>query len=65
MAINDEGQRADGVDSIEDDGTVVFTDLAVEILREVMGYSLAPLKFDDCDERAEELITSFRALADS
>ena len=65
LAINDEGQRADGVDSIEDDGTVVFTDLAVEIVREVMGYSLAPLKFDDCDERAEELIASFRAMTDS
>jgi hypothetical protein len=64
LAINLEGQRADGVKEIEDDGTVVFTDRAAEIVRQVLGYELAPLKFDECDERADELVGRFRALAD-
>ena len=62
LAINEAGQRADGVERIEDDGTVVYTDKAIQIMKEVLGYDLAPLKFDECDQQAEELITSFKAL---
>ena len=63
LAINEGGQRADGVERILDDGTVIFTDRAVDTLKDVLGYELAPLKFDECDERAAELIAVFRALA--
>jgi len=62
LAINEAGQRGDGVERIEDDGTVVYTDKAVQIMKEVLGYDLAPLKFDECDERAVELIARFKAL---
>lgn len=64
LAINEAGQRADGVERIEDDGTVVYTDKAVQIIREVLDYDLAPLRFDECDERAADLIARFRALQD-
>jgi hypothetical protein len=62
LAINEAGQRADGIERIEDDGTVLFTDKAVEILKEILDYELAPLHFDECDERAEELIARFKSL---
>jgi hypothetical protein len=64
LAINHGGQQADGVERIQEDGTVVFTDRAIAILKEVLGYDLEPLPFDDCDERAQELIKVFRSLAD-
>ena len=63
VAINENAQRGDGIERIEDDGTVVYTDKAVQIMKQVLDYDLAPLKFDDCDERAEELVARFRALA--
>lgn len=62
LAINEAGQRADGIERIEEDGTVVFTDKAVDIIKEVVDYDLAPLDFDECDRRAEELIARFKAL---
>ncbi|MFV2045454.1 MAG: hypothetical protein ACC700_19755, partial [Anaerolineales bacterium] len=62
IAINEVGQRADGIERVEEDGTVVFTDEAAQILQEVLDYDLAPLKFDECDERAEELVAHFKAL---
>jgi hypothetical protein len=63
LDINTGGQRADGVERIEDDGTVIYTDKAVQVMKEVMGYDLEPLKFDECDERAQELIARSQALA--
>jgi hypothetical protein len=63
--INEGGQRGDGIERVEDDGTVIYTDEAAEIFGEVLGYDLRPLKFDECDARAEELIAHFQALADN
>ena len=62
IAINEVGQRADGIECVEDDGTVIYTDESVQIVREVLNYDLAPLKFDECDQRAEELVAHFKAL---
>ncbi len=62
LAINEAGQRGDGIERIEADGTVVYTDQARQIIKEVLDYDLAPLKFDECDQRAEELIARFKAL---
>jgi hypothetical protein len=62
LAINEAGQRADGIERIEEDGTVVFTDTAVAIMKEVLDYELTPLNFDECDQRAEELIARFTKL---
>jgi hypothetical protein len=59
------GQRADGVEQIEEDGTVVYTDKAAQIIKEVLGYELTSLGFDQCDEQAAELIARFRALLES
>jgi hypothetical protein len=65
VAINETAQRGDGIERVEEDGTVIYTDKAVQILKEVLGYDLASLKFDECDERAQELVARFRTLLDS
>ena len=64
LAINEAGQCADGVERIEDDGAVVYTDKAIQIMKEVLDYDLAPLKFDECDQRAEELLARFKSLGE-
>ena len=63
LAINEGGQRYDGIERIDDDGTVHHTAQAVQIMKELLGYDLAPLVFDECDERARELVARFKALA--
>jgi hypothetical protein len=65
LAYMEAGQRADGVERIEEDGTVVYTDRATQIIEEVLGYELTPLEFDACDEQAGELIARFRSLLES
>jgi hypothetical protein len=62
VAINETAQRGDGIEGVEEDGTVIYTDEAVKIIKEVLDYDLRPLKFDELDQRAEELIQCFRAL---
>jgi hypothetical protein len=61
VAINETAQRGDGIEQVESDGTVLYTESAVQVLKEVLDYDLAPLRFDECDERARELITLFQA----
>jgi hypothetical protein len=63
LAINLAGQRGDGIERIEADGTVIYTDKAVRIMKEVLDYDLSPLGFDECDERAAELVARFQTLA--
>jgi hypothetical protein len=63
IKINTDAQRGDGIDRIGDDGTVYYTDKVVEIMKEVLDYDLRPLRFDEIDQRCEELVGRFRALA--
>jgi hypothetical protein len=63
IAINENAQRGDGIERIEEDGTVIFTETAVQIMKEVLDYDLQPLKVDELDERSEELVARFKALA--
>jgi hypothetical protein len=65
LAYAEAGQRCDGVERIEQDGTVIFTDKAVQIMKEVLDYELTLLEFDACDEQAAELIARFQALLES
>lgn len=55
VRINEEGGRIDGIETIRDDGTVVFCEENVEHMREVVGYECTELKPRDSEERAREL----------
>ena len=63
VRINEDAQRGDGIDRIGDDGTVFYTDKVVRIMKEVLNYDLKPLRFDEIDERCDELVACFRTLA--
>ena len=60
LAINEAAQRRDGIEQIEDDGTVVFTEEAVRIMRENLGYDCPKLAPDEDLERARELDRLFK-----
>jgi len=62
VAINETCQHADGIERVEDDGTVIYSEKAVQIFKEVLDFDLTSLEFDECDSRADELVAHFKAL---
>jgi hypothetical protein len=65
IKVNEEGGRiGDGIEKIKDDGTVVFTEKAVKIYREILGYECEELKIEESEERARELRALFRKLGE-
>ncbi|SME88807.1 Saccharopine dehydrogenase NADP binding domain-containing protein [Tistlia consotensis] len=64
VAINWEAQRAEGIEAIEADGTIVLTDVAAGTLKEVFGYECRRYPLDDCLAIARELTAALRALGE-
>jgi hypothetical protein len=62
VRINEEGAKIDGIESIKNDGTVVFCDENVEHMRSVVGYECKELKPSESEERARELNLLLRKL---
>ena len=60
LAINEAAQRRGGIELIEDDGTVVFTEEAARIMREELGYDCPELAPGEDLERARELNRLFK-----
>jgi hypothetical protein len=60
--INDDAQKKDGVERIEVDGTIVFTDEAYSLMKEILGYDCRSLKLDETEERAKELLSRYGEL---
>lgn len=61
--INEEGQRYDGIEKIDDDGTVHFCESSVNIMKEMIGYHCQVCKLEEAEERAKELGIKFREFA--
>jgi hypothetical protein len=54
IKINEEVEKFDGIERIEDDGTVVYTEKTYHIMKE-LGYHCEKLPFDEIELRSEEL----------
>jgi NAD(P)-dependent dehydrogenase (short-subunit alcohol dehydrogenase family) len=61
--INERSHRFDGVERIEDDGTVVFCAQDVEVLRNTLGCNFERLNPAESEDQARELIARFREYA--
>jgi hypothetical protein len=59
MRINKEGQTLDGVESIEDNGSVVVTDKVTSILKRLLDFDCKVYSIQDCETKAEELREKF------
>lgn len=60
VRINEEGQRADGIDRIEPDGTVVFTEAEMSVMKRLLGYDCRTMSLADAPAQAEELGARYR-----
>jgi hypothetical protein len=60
--INADAQKKDGVERIREDGTIVFTDQAHQLMKKVMGYDCKTLKLDECVPRYKELLAKYAEL---
>ena len=63
IRINEEGQRYDGIDGIEADGTVHYVGEKMAIMKEMIGYECETMKLEETEERYRELDRKFKAFA--
>ena len=63
VAVNLEGQRRDGVESIEEDGEAVLTDHARAVMREVLGWEYGSYRVEDSPDMAREITSRYREFA--
>lgn len=61
IAINEEGNRLDGIEKIEDDGTIIITDKSYRIMRDTLGYDVKKFNIRDSKELAKQLGKAFRS----
>jgi hypothetical protein len=63
IGINQQGQRLDGIERIESDGTVYFTEKNMAILKETLGYDCKRMPLEEVERWAKELRVKYeRAL---
>jgi hypothetical protein len=63
QALNREGLRYDGVQRIESDGAVVFTDTARDAMDDVLGVDVKRVRPDEALDVTAEIIQGYRAVA--
>ncbi len=63
VRINEEGQRYDGIDKIDDEGTVTYAEKSVEIMRNMVGYDCKVMKLEETEEQTKELGRKFKEFA--
>lgn len=63
IQMNEVGLRFDGIEHIEDDGTVVFTEEHMAPLQELLHYTCRRMPLREVDHWAEELYAKYHALA--
>ncbi len=63
ISINERSHRFDGIETIEEDGSVVFTEDSAAVMRDALGYDGKTLQPADAADRADELSRRFREYA--
>ncbi|WP_052118533.1 hypothetical protein [Erwinia oleae] len=60
IKINEECQKADGIEKIDLDGTVHFCEREVSILKSILNYECKTMKLDDCFLWSNELAAKYK-----
>ncbi len=60
VKLNESSQKLDGIETIHDDGTVVFSEIATSIMKDMLGFDCPRFSPEECESRAKELITLYR-----
>jgi hypothetical protein len=61
IKINEEGQYRDGTEKIMDDGTAIFTDESVLLMKKAIGFECKFMKFNEHEQIAKELLIKMNA----
>jgi len=62
IKLNEQGQELDGVEGIQEDGTVLYTKKTIKIMKEVLNYECKELKIEESENRATELKSLYNRL---
>ncbi|GAC1394669.1 MAG: hypothetical protein NVS4B11_26560 [Ktedonobacteraceae bacterium] len=62
ISLNEGGQKLDGIDHIDQDGTVYFTEANMSILKDTLGYNCQRMLLSDVNDWAKELQTKYTEL---
>ena len=62
VKINEDGGKIDGIEKVKSDGTVVFVEDNVRLMRETVGYECLEIKPSEHEERAKELDAKLKKL---
>ena len=65
VTLNEDCQRADGIDRIDDDGTVYFAEPEMAVMKRMLGYDCPVMKLADCAGQADELARKYASFAAS
>ena len=63
IAMNEACQRKDGIDKIDADGTVHFTELEMAIMKRMLGYECRSMRLEESGARARELRVKYLEFA--
>ncbi|MHC0430286.1 hypothetical protein ACX6XY_08855 [Streptomyces sp. O3] len=63
IRINEQCQAADGIERIDADGTVTFTEPEMAVMRRLLGYECRTMRIEESADRADELGQKYRAFA--
>ncbi len=55
IRINEEGQRYDGIDKIDDEGTVTYAEKSVVLMKDIIGWDCPQMKLAESEEHSREL----------
>ena len=64
ISINEVGQHLDGIEKIDDNGTIYFAEKEMSILQEMLGYECREMAIEESEKRAKELKVKFDALVE-
>jgi hypothetical protein len=59
VQVNKDGNKYDGIEEIRDDGTVIYTDREMAIMKEMFGYYCKEMKLEETEERSNEIREKF------
>ena len=62
VKLNEDGAKIDGIERVKSDGTVVFIEENVKLMREIVGYDCPKIKPTEHEERAKELDAKLKKL---
>ena len=62
IKINTDGMKREGVEEIKDNGTIVLTDEASKICKELYGFTLTEIRFADMEDLGLEMVSVFKKL---